>query len=287
FGSGFGFLEVTRRERWTVRAVRQLALLRRDYRADPLRPAQIVELRQTAGAVKDEIVLQRHVPDGDAPLGDERQVAIRSPDRKQPHQTRIDLCRGEPMKVTVIPIQPLRHVPRDVVGVGVRHLWSDVQHDIVGISPRADVSSMRVKIYWRRGHLLRVEGNGLIFKRVSRNEVIPDGQAGEAVFEMDDQPFARKYLESGCWIEVAAGLLPVGCRATDPLVAEKEKVLDRGGYCIERCLALPCGEPNFEHAVLARQHDGLSELRPGCEIGFLVQTLRDGSRAGPYKRHRD
>src|SRR5262249_16922979 len=93
FCSRLGFLEVNRRERWTVRAVRQLALLRRDYRVDPLRPAQIAEWRQTAGAVKDEIVLQRHVPDGSALLGDERQVAIGSPNRKQTHQTRIDLRR--------------------------------------------------------------------------------------------------------------------------------------------------------------------------------------------------
>jgi hypothetical protein len=48
-----------------------------------------------------------------------------------------------------------------------------------------------------------------------RNEVIPDGQAGEAVLEMDDQLFAGKYLESRRRIEIAAGLLPAGRRATD------------------------------------------------------------------------
>ena len=121
--------------------------LRRDDRVDPLGPAQIVELRQTASAVKDKIVLQRHVPDGNVLLGDERQVAVRSPDRKQTHETLIDLRRREPMEMTVIPVQPLRHVPRDVVGVGVRHPRRDVQHDIVGISLRADVRAMGVEIY--------------------------------------------------------------------------------------------------------------------------------------------
>ena len=139
--------EVNRREQWTIRPVLELARLRRDDRADPLGPAQIVELRHTAGAVKDEIVLQRHVPDGNTLLGDERQVAVGSSDRKQTRETGIDLRRGEPMKMTVIPVQPLRHVPRDVVGVGVRHSWRDVQHDIVGISSRTDVSPMGMEIY--------------------------------------------------------------------------------------------------------------------------------------------
>ena len=139
-------LEVNRREQWTVSAVRQLAGLGRGYRADPLGPAQIVELRQTAGTVKDEVVLKRHVPDGNAFLRDERQVAVRSSDRQQADETRIDLRRSEPMKMTVIPIQSLRHVPWNVVGVRVGHAWRDVQQHIIGISPRTDMSSVGVEI---------------------------------------------------------------------------------------------------------------------------------------------
>jgi hypothetical protein len=104
---------------------------------------------------------------------------------------------------------------------------------------------------------------------------------------MDDQPFAGKYLERRRWIEIAAGLLPVGCRAADDLVVKKEEVLDRCRDRVEHCLALPCGEPNFEDTVLARQHDGLSKLRPSCEIDFFVHTLRGRSRAGPCKRRQD
>src|SRR6516162_7497193 len=69
------------------------------------------------------------------------------PTAKQTHETLIDLRRREPMEMTVIPVQPLRHVPRDVVGVGVRHPRRDVQHDIVRISLRADVRAMGVEIY--------------------------------------------------------------------------------------------------------------------------------------------
>jgi hypothetical protein len=68
---------------------------------------------------------------------------------------------------------------------------------------------------------------------------------------MDDQPFAGKYLERGRWIKVAAGLLSVGRRATDDLVAEQKKILDGRRYRVERRLALPCGKPNFEDAVFA------------------------------------
>jgi len=65
-------------------------------------------LRQTAGTVKDEVVLKGHVPDGNAFLRDERQVAVRSSDREQTYETRIDLRRSKPMEMTVIPVQSLR-----------------------------------------------------------------------------------------------------------------------------------------------------------------------------------
>ena len=103
-------------------------------------------MRQTAGTVEDEVVLKRHVPDGNAFLRDERQVAVRSSDRKQTDETRIDLRRSEPMKMTVIPVHSLRHVPGNVVGVGVGHPWRDVQQHVVGISLRTDVSSVGVEI---------------------------------------------------------------------------------------------------------------------------------------------
>ena len=127
----------------------------------------------------------------------------------------------------------------------------------------------------------------MILGRVLRNEVIADGQAGQAIFEMDDQPFAGKYLERRRWIEIAAGLLPVGRRAKDHLVIEKEKVLDRCRDRVERCPTLPRGESNFENAVLARQHDGLSELWSNCEIGFFVRILRGRNRAGACQRRQD
>jgi hypothetical protein len=103
-------------------------------------------LRQTAGTVKDEVILKRHVPDGNAFLRDERQVAVRSSDRKQSDATCIDLRRSEPMKMTVIPVQSLRHVSWDVVGVRVGPARRDVQQHIVGISLRTDMSSVGVEI---------------------------------------------------------------------------------------------------------------------------------------------
>src|SRR5262245_56338013 len=124
FRSRLRLLEINRRERWLIGSVRELPGLGRDYRADPLGPSHIVELRQAAGTVEDEVVLQRHVPDGNVFLRDERQVAVRSSDRQQSDETGIDVGRREPMQMTVIPIQSLRHVPWNVVGVGVGHAWS-------------------------------------------------------------------------------------------------------------------------------------------------------------------
>ena len=105
-------------------------------------------MRQTAGTIEDKIVLKRHVPDRNVLFRHERQVAVGSSDGKQTDETRVDLRRSEPMKMAVIPEQPLGHVPRHVIGVGVRHPRRDVQHDIVRISLRTDVSSMGVEIYW-------------------------------------------------------------------------------------------------------------------------------------------
>ena len=103
---------------------------------------------------------------------------------------------------------------------------------------------------------------------------------------MDDQPFAGKYLQGRRRIEIAARPLPVRRRAADHLIVEEEKVLDRRRYRIERGLALPRGEPNFEDAFLARQRYRLSELRSNCGICSSLGRLRPGS-AGAFKRRQD
>src|SRR5439155_17697396 len=101
---------------------------------------------------------------------------------------------------------------------------------------------------------------------------------------MYDQPFAGKNLQSRRRIEVAARRPPVRRRAADHLIVEKEKVLDRRGYRIERRMALLCGEPNFEDAFLARQRYRLSELRPNCGICSSLGSLRPGSPTRAFKR---
>src|SRR6516225_8914917 len=77
---------------------------------------------------------------------------------------------------------------------------------------------------------------------------------------MHDQRLAGKDLQSRRRIKIAARPLPVRRRAADHLVVEKEKVLDRRCYRIERGPTLPRGEPHFEDAFLARQRHRLSEL---------------------------
>jgi hypothetical protein len=277
-------VEVDRRERWTVGAVRQLAGLRRRYRADPLGPSRIVELRQTAGTVEDEVILKRHVADGNAFLRDERQVAVCPTDGKQTRETCVDVRRSEPMKMRVIPEHPLRHVPGEVVGVGVGHPWGDVQHHVVGVSPRTNVSPVGVEVDRRRGHLLRVDRDGLAVRRVLRTEVIADGQAGEAVLEMDDQPFAGKHMQRRRRIKIAARLPSVRRRAADHLIVEQKKVLHGCGDRIEVGLALPRGEPNFEDAVLALQRHRLAEFRSSGGIRSSLGGLCPGTDAGTRDR---
>jgi len=149
------------------------------------------------------------------------------------------------------------------------------------------MSSVGVEIDRRGGHLLRVERNGLTLWRVLRNEVIPDCQSSEPVLEMDDQRFAGKYVQGGRRIEIAARAAPVGRRAANHFIVEHEKVLDRRGDRIERGLALPRGEANFEDAFLARQRYRLSELRPNGGICSPLGSLRPGSCVEAFKRHQD
>src|SRR5580704_11871784 len=104
---------------------------------------------------------------------------------------------------------------------------------------------------------------------------------------MNDQPFAGKYLQSRRRIEIAARLLPVRCRALDDLIIEKEKVLDRRGYRIERGLSLSRREPNFKNAFLARQHHRFSELRSNCEVCSCLGGRRPDSRLRRFKHHQE
>src|SRR5262249_7952074 len=146
------------------------------------------------------------------------------------------------------------------------------------------MSSMGVEIDRRGGHLLRVDRNGLALWRVLRTEVVADGQAREAVLEMDDQRFAGKYVQRRRRIEIATRPLPVRRRASDHLIVEKEKVLDRRGYRIEGGLALSRGEPNFKNAFLARQRYRLSELRSNRRTCSPLDSLRPRSYLGTFKR---
>src|SRR5215472_18925157 len=103
---------------------------------------------------------------------------------------------------------------------------------------------------------------------------------------MDDQRFAGKYVQRRRRIEIASRAAPVGRRAADHLILEKQKVLDGRGYRIESCPALPRGEPDFEDTFLARQRYRLSELRSNGGICSSL-SLRPGSRAEAFKRHQD
>src|SRR5262249_28789653 len=107
------------------------------------------------------------------------------------------------------------------------------------------------------------------------------------VLEMDDQPFAGKYVQRGRRIEIAAGAVPVGRRAANHFIVEKEKVLDGRGYRIERGLPLPRGEPDFDHPFLARQRYRLPEFRPNGGICCSFGSWRPGSRAEAFKRRHD
>ena len=204
FVPGFDRSKLTGARGWAVGAVGQLFRLRWRYGVDPLRPGRIVEFGQTAGTVKDEVILKRHVPNGNVVVGNERQVAVGPADGKQADETCIDLRRREPMKVAVIPVRSLRHVPGDVVAVGVGHSRRDVQQHVVGISLRTDVKSVGMEIQRRRSHLLRIDRNGPTLRGVLWAEIIPDGEAGEAVLEMDDQLFARKHLQRRSRIKIVA-----------------------------------------------------------------------------------
>ena len=199
------------------------------------------------------------------------------------------------MQVAMIPVGSLRHVPGKVVSIGVGHSRRNVQQHVVGISLRTDVKSVGVKIDRRRGHLLRIDRDGLTLGRVLRTEVVPDGQAGEAVLEMNDQPLAGKYLQGRRRIEIAARSLPIRGLAANQLIVEEEKVLDRRSNRIQRGLPLSRAEPDFEHAILARQRDrfskqwsirricsSLARLRPRC-LARTFECRQDGEHADYYQ----
>ena len=141
-------------------------------------------------------------------------------------------------------------------------------------------SAVGVQVERRRGQLLGIERHLLALRRVLRIEEVADGQAGQAVLEMDDQRLARKDLQRRRGIEIVARHLPVRRRAADHLIAEEQEVLDRRGDRVEAGLALMRGERHLEHAVLARQHDRLAELGPDRGIEGRFGVLRRGRGPG-------
>ena len=68
------------------------------------------------------------------------------PIASRPAKPVIDVRRGQAVQVAVIPIRALRHVLRDMIGVGVRHAGRDVQQHVVGIAFRTDVDAVNVQV---------------------------------------------------------------------------------------------------------------------------------------------
>src|SRR5262249_59184695 len=102
---------------------------------------------------------------------------------------------------------------------------------------------------------------------------------------MDDQRFAGKQVQSGRRIKIAARAAPVGRRAANHFIVEKEKVLDRRGYRIERGLALPRGEPDFEDTILARQRYRLAETPSNGGDPFFLSRFRPAPAAPGLQGH--
>jgi hypothetical protein len=69
--------------------------------------------------------------------------------------------------------------------------------------------------------------------------------------------------------------LPIRRRASDYLIIEKEKVLDRVGHGIERGPALPRDDPNFEKAFAERRIDPASrpEFREPASEEVCAQAV--------------
>ena len=231
----------------------------------------IIELGASAVAIEHEVVLQQHVPDRNPVLRDDRQVAVGAADREQADEPGVDMGCGQPMQMAVIPIRALRLIFGNVVGVGVRHAVGDVQQHIVGVPLRTDVKAVDVKVQRRGRQLLRVDRNVAARRGVLRAEEVPDGQAGQAVLEMDDQGLARRHLQGRRGIKIAARHPAVGRRAADHFIVEQQEVLHRCRHRVERGFALSRGEPDLENAVPARKGHRLAKLGSHREVGLALR----------------
>ena len=197
---------------------------------------------------------------------DERQVAVRASDGEQAGEARIDLRGGQRVQMAVVPVRPCGMFVGDIVRVGVRHARRDVQQNVVGISLRADVQAVDVEVERRRGQLLRVDRHRLALGRVLRAEVVPDGQVGEGVVRVDDQRLAGKHLQRRRRVEIRR---PTSSRPTPCRGSPRSRRAGSSGPASPPYRGWPAlarGEPDLEHAVLARQRHGLTELGPNCRV---------------------
>ena len=142
----FRLVEIDRSQQRAVGAVRQLIAFRRRYRADNCGQLGLLSWASPPLRSNTWLYCSTMLRIGNAVGRHQRQVAVGAPDRQQSGQAEIGLRRGEGMKVAMVPIRALRHVLRDLVGVGVGHPGRDVQHHVVGIALGTDVDAVNVKV---------------------------------------------------------------------------------------------------------------------------------------------
>ncbi len=203
-GAHGGIGDVDRGQARLIRAVGQLVALGRLGRAHPLTPAVVVQLMALPVSVEHVVVLNRHVAHRNVVLRDEWQVAVGSTDLEQPRQAEIGLLGRHRVAVAVVPVQPVGHVLRHVVGVGVAHPGGDRQHHVVGVAGRTDVQTVGVQVERRLGERRRVDGHLTALGSHRRIVEVLDRQALKIVVVVHDQLLARVHPQCRRGIHVVA-----------------------------------------------------------------------------------
>ena len=210
-------------------------------------------------AVEHVVVLQRHVAHRHVVGRHRGQVAVRAADLEQAGQPGIGLLGGQGVPVAVVPVQPVRHVGRYVVGVGVAHPGGDVEQHVVGVAARADVHAVGVQVQRRRAQGRRVQRNLPAGLGEGRIVEVGDLQVLQVVVEVHDEPLPGVDPQGRGRIQVVPGSGAVRAAALDQRVAEHQEVRHRLGHRVEIDAALVRRQPHLQDAVLARQPDRLAE----------------------------
>lgn len=190
--------------------------------------------------------------------------------------------------MTVIPVQTVRHRPRNRVVVHVSLAGWNVEQHVVRIAVRTHVHSVRVQIQRSRRQRRRIDRHAPARRCECRIVEVLDREILQIVVVMNDQSLSGIDAESRRRIDVTRRGRSVRRRTADDLVPEEQKIRHGRRSGIERNHSLMSGQAHLENTISATQFHRLPIVDGGSARAVIAAHLGrrfTGGTRGQRHRH--